>query len=96
MSDIWEEHEDEEEGSKRELKGEWNARKSQYFNVREIRHHTVAVKVFETQKANRSQYKELQFPQEGYRDGVETGKGQTLQEGFDKGVQLQILRVSIP
>ena len=34
MSDVWEDHEDDKVGSEHELKVEWNARKSQYFNVR--------------------------------------------------------------
>lgn len=85
MSDVWED-EDQQDIESRQLNGEWNARRAQFYNVScswsGIVYHAHQLKSFVySQTANK---KSLEV-QEGYREGVETGRGQTLQEGFDKG-----------
>lgn len=76
MSDDW--ADDTSPSQRNELDRDWDLRREQHYNVSRLRY------------TSQNVLGELEVPftnlQNGYREGLDQGKEQTLQQGFDSGM----------
>lgn len=75
--DLWADSDEEAPHTQQELSREWEARRQRYYNVW-ARLHPLGVYVW-------TPVTRTCLLQSGYREGLDAGKADTIQQGFDAG-----------
>lgn len=94
--DVWGDNDDTEEAEKEELSREWRARREQFWNVcppSPFFGTTFISNQWQLLPLSSHVFRKISpdyafvCAQSGYREGIEEGKGETVQQGFNRGAQ---------